>query len=183
MSIASSSSGDDWKTSRSSWTCTSSPQSVGGPRAGEIGGGSSGSPLCMKQHVGENLPDRPRLGDESDEPDVTAARRALERKLLPHPRHEFRPGDPGGVVRVGLCMSVKTAFRGLPAGHRPAPLANVPDGQRRDGRPQRVVRREYSVIAMPVLPRRRHEIGEPIEKLKRQQIDDAVVARPVDVSR
>jgi hypothetical protein len=40
-------------------------------------------------------------------------------------------------VRVGLCMSVKTAFRGLPAGHRPAPRANVPDGQRRDGRPQR----------------------------------------------
>ena len=28
------------------------------------------------------------------EPDVTAAVRALKRKLLPHPGHEFRPGNP-----------------------------------------------------------------------------------------
>ena len=35
--------------------------------------------------VGEDLPDWPRIGDECDEPDVAAARRALERKLLPHP--------------------------------------------------------------------------------------------------
>lgn len=40
MSIAGRSSGEAWKTARSSWTCTSSPQSVGGPRAGETGGGS-----------------------------------------------------------------------------------------------------------------------------------------------
>jgi hypothetical protein len=41
MSIAGSSWGDAWKMSRSSWTCTSSPQSVGGPRAGVTGGGAA----------------------------------------------------------------------------------------------------------------------------------------------
>jgi hypothetical protein len=33
------------------------------------------------------------------EPDVATTPRALERKLLPHPSHEFGPSDPGGVVR------------------------------------------------------------------------------------
>ena len=33
---------------RSSCDCTSSPQSVGGPRAGESGGGSGGSPRCVR---------------------------------------------------------------------------------------------------------------------------------------
>jgi hypothetical protein len=85
----------------SSWTWTSSPQFVGGSRAGEIGGGSSGSP----------------------------------------------PGV--GVV------------------HGRALLADIPDGQSGDGLPQRVIRREDSVVAMPVLPRWRDEIGEPVEELKR----------------
>ena len=44
--------------------------------------------------VGEDLPDRPRLRDERDQPDVAAAVRALERKLLPHPGQEFRPSNP-----------------------------------------------------------------------------------------
>ena len=48
MSIAGRSSGEAWKTARSSWTCTSSPQSVGGPRAGDTGGGSNGSPRCVR---------------------------------------------------------------------------------------------------------------------------------------
>ena len=47
----------------------------------------------------ENLPDRPRIGNERDESDVATTTRALERKLLPHPSHEFGPSDPGGVVR------------------------------------------------------------------------------------
>jgi hypothetical protein len=49
-----------------------------------------------------------------------------------------------------------------------------PFRQRRDGFPQPVMRREDSVIAMPVLPRRRHEIGEPVEELKRRDLDDAI---------
>jgi hypothetical protein len=34
----------------------------------------------------------------SSEPDVVAAPRALQRKLLAHPSHEFGPSDPRGVV-------------------------------------------------------------------------------------
>ena len=131
----------------------------------------------------QDLPNRPRLCDERDQPDVAAASRALERKLLPHPRHELGPGDPGGVVRAGLLMRVTTAssvatFVPMPAVRGLPWLANVPDGQRRDGFSQLVVRREYSVVAMPVLPRRRDEIGEPVQKLKRRELDDAIGPRP-----
>jgi hypothetical protein len=34
------------------------------------------------------------------------------------------------------------------------------------------------VIAMPVLPRRRHEIGQPVQEVKRQEFDDATGVRP-----
>jgi len=50
--------------------------------------------------------------------------------------------------------------------------------QRRDGGPELVIRRKYPVVAMPVLPRRRGEIGEPVEKLKRREFDDAIGCRP-----
>ena len=56
--------------------------------------------------VGENLPDRPGLRDERDQPDVTAAVRALKRKLLPHPRHELGPRNPRRVVRAWLFRRV-----------------------------------------------------------------------------
>jgi hypothetical protein len=42
-----------------------------------------------------------------------------------------------------------------------------PEGERRDGRPQRVVRRKDAVIAVPVLPRLRDQVRKPIEELKR----------------
>jgi len=35
---------------------------------------------------------------------------------------------------------------------------------------------------MPVLPRRRHEIGEPVEELKRRELDDTVNFRPRGLS-
>lgn len=44
MSMTGRSSGDAWIASRTSCTCTSSVQLVGGPRAGASGGGSRGSP-------------------------------------------------------------------------------------------------------------------------------------------
>ncbi len=80
-------------------------------------------------------------------------------------------------------MSVTAAFRGKSAVRVPtrcgiSPLADVADGERRDGRPQRLIGRKHPVIAMPMLPRRRHEIGEPIEKLKRRELDDANGPRP-----
>jgi hypothetical protein len=43
-----------------------------------------------------------------------------------------------------------------------AMLADIPDGERRDGRPQRVVRREDRLIPMPVLARLWDEIRKPI---------------------
>jgi hypothetical protein len=39
--------------------------------------------------------------------------------------------------------------------------------QRRDGGPELVIRRKHPVVAMPVLPRWGHEIGEPVEELER----------------
>ena len=57
-------------------------------------------------------------------------------------------------------------------------LADVPDRERRDGFSQLVVRCKHSVIPMPVLPRRRDEIGEPVQELKRREFDNAVGPRP-----
>ena len=37
----------------------------------------------------------------------------------------------------------------------------------RDGRPELVIRGEHPLTAMPVLPRRRDQIREPVEELKR----------------
>jgi hypothetical protein len=86
-------------------------------------------------------------------PDVDATVRALERELLGDPGHQLRPRNPGGVVRAGLRLSVAAAFRGLPAGRMPAshgiaPLADIPDGERRDRPPQLVIWRKHPVIAM-----------------------------------
>ena len=65
-------------------------------------------------------------------------------------------------MRTGLRLSVAAA-RGMrvarmPAGSGLALLADVPNGERRDGPPQFVIRRKHPVLAMPVLPRRRDEI-------------------------
>ena len=48
---------------------------------------------------------------------------------------------------------------------------------RRDGPPELVIRCKHSVIPVPVLARRRDEIGKPVEKLKRRELDDAVRPR------
>jgi hypothetical protein len=36
-----------------------------------------------------------------------------------------------------------------------------------------MIRREHPVIPMPVLSRLRDEIGEPVQELKRRELDDA----------
>ena len=76
---------------------------------------------------------------------------------------------------------VTAASRAVPATRVPVrfgflPLADVANGERRDGGPERVIRRQDAVIPVPVLARRRHEVGEPVEKLKRREVDDD--ARP-----
>ncbi len=48
----------------------------------------------------------------------------------------------------------------------------------RDGGPELAIRGEHPVVAMPVRPRRRDEIREPVEELKRREFEDAVGARP-----
>ena len=81
----------------------------------------------------------------SSEPDVAATRRALERKLLPHPRHQLGQGDPGGVVGARLLVRVvrvAASFRGVVVARMPARrgialLPDIPDRQSRDGRPGR----------------------------------------------
>jgi hypothetical protein len=101
MSITSSSSGDDRKIARSSSACTGSPQSVGGPRAGETGGGFERfTEVCQglisrgRSHPGLLLLANLRfevsrlLPAFSYEPDVATTPRALQRKLLAHPGHE-----------------------------------------------------------------------------------------------
>ena len=37
------------------------------------------------------------------------------------------------------------------------------------------------MIPVPVLARRRHEIGEPVEKLKRREVDNAIGPGRVDL--
>ena len=86
-------------------------------------------------------------------------------------------------MRAGFLSRVRAAFRGvtvapMPAGRGLTPLADVADRECRDAFPQLVVRREHPVVAMAVLPRRRDEIGEPVEELKRREFDDAVGSRP-----
>ena len=88
----------------------------------------------------------------------------------------------GLLIRVAAASGAVTVVS-MPAGRGLAPLANVADRQRRDYPPELVVRREYSWLvsrwqAMPVLPRRRDEIGEPVQELKRRELHDAIGSRP-----
>ena len=66
----------------------------------------------------------------------------------------------------------------MPAGRGRLPLADVADREQSDGGPELVIGRKDAVRAMPVLPRRRHEIRQPIEKLKRREVDDTIGPRP-----
>jgi len=65
----------------------------------------------------------------------------------------------------------------MPAGHSLALLADVPDRKRRDSPPEVVVGCKHPVIPVAVLARRRHEIGEPVEELKRRELDAAAGPR------
>ena len=62
----------------------------------------------------------------------------------------------------------------MPAGRGRLPLADVADREQSDGGPELVIGRKDAVRAMPVLPRRRDEIREPVEELKRREFDDAI---------
>jgi hypothetical protein len=74
------------------------PVVVGLDNVAPVGGRATGRQdwrrLERFAEVCQDLPDRPRIGDECDQPDVAAAGGARKWKLLPHPRHQFRPRNP-----------------------------------------------------------------------------------------
>jgi hypothetical protein len=55
----------------------------------------------------------------------------------------------------------------MPTGRGIAQRATVPDSERREGGPELMIRGEHPVLAITVLPRRRDQIREPVEELKR----------------
>jgi hypothetical protein len=139
-------------------TCTSSPQSFGGPRAGETGGGSSRSPRWARIFwIGPGSrtgsPQPPEVAksakatdifalvkqSERDQPDVAATVGALQWDLFPDPRHELGPRNPRGVAGTTLVTWVATAASGKP--------------------------------------------GEPVQELKRRELDNAVGPWPRGLSR
>ena len=46
----------------------------------------------------------------------------------------------------------------------------------------RLIGREHPVIPVPMLPRRRDEIGQAVQKLKRREVEDAVGSRQREFS-
>ena len=85
------------------------------------------------------------------------------------------------VIRVAAASRGMLARRmstdRIPASRGIASLADIPEGECRHGPHELVIRCKHSVIPVPVLARRRHEIGEPVEKLKRREVNDAVRPR------
>ena len=85
---------------------------------------------------------------------------------------------------AGLYSRIAAVTSGVPgSGIRVVLLPDVPDRERRHGGSQRVVRCKHPVVPVPVFSRRRHEIGEPVEELKRRQLDDAIRIGPRGFSR
>ena len=67
----------------------------------------------------------------------------------------------------------------MPISRGIAPHADIPDREGGDGGPELVIRGEHPWLvssrqAVPMLVRWRHEVREPVEKLKRRELDDAV---------
>ena len=130
----------------------------------------------------QDFSNRPRIGDEADQPDIATTVGTHHRKLLTHPCQQLRPSNPRRVVVARLCIngSSRTAAvsscsnedAGMLARLRVPLLADIPDGSRSDGRPQQVVRCKHPVIPMPVPPRRWDQRCQPVKKLKRRQLDD-----------
>ena len=58
--------------------------------------------------IREDLPDRRRVGDEGDKPDVAAAGRARQREGFGDSRDELGPCDSRGVVGAGVFVDPGT---------------------------------------------------------------------------
>ena len=93
-------------------------------------------------------------------------------------RRVMRAALLGRVSRVATA-SCGVTVTPMPAGCGVGSLADVADRQRRDRPPESLIRCKHPWLvsaqqAMPVLARRRHKIREPVEKLKRRELDHAV---------
>jgi hypothetical protein len=116
ISIAGRSSGAAWKMSRSSCIWTSSTQSVGGPRAGDTGGGSSGSPPANRNARQQEPPQmlttwprlpRSRRSRPALAPSATASRAPTWRWML-----RALPRRPGSANLAGSTITMPR-LRGL----------------------------------------------------------------------
>jgi len=75
--------------------------------------------------------------------------------------------DTGPTPPFSTAVNSMSADR-MPTGRGISPLADLPDGECRDGGPELVIRGEHPVIPVPVLPRRRRsEVGQPVQKPER----------------
>ncbi len=109
-----------------------------------------------------------------DESDVATTPRARKRKLLAHPSHEFGLWRREVSWESGLSHeSQQSPVASPPAASPPAAASRRLPAfafvMGRDGGPELVIRGEHPWLvsnrqAMPVLPRRRHEVSEPVEE-------------------
>jgi hypothetical protein len=120
---------------------------------------------------------------------------AMSRMSPPHPGHSSGNSSPTRAMSLAQAIREVSRERGWSHESQRSPLACSPAAcplaacpsvaasrrlptfpfvMRRDGRPELVIRGEHPVIAMPVLPRRRHEVREPVQKIKWRELDDAV---------
>jgi hypothetical protein len=94
--------------------------------------------------------------------------------------HELGPRDPGGVVGASRCDcgALGVVCRQGSGGtltpslsRRAREQGDVADCHLRHERPQRMIRREDAVIAMPMSTRRRHEGRKATQKLVRREVE------------
>ncbi len=116
---------------------------------------------------------------------------AMSRMSPPHPGHSSGNSSPTRAISFAQAILEASCERGFsrelqqPSAACPSPacppvaallcLPTFAFGQRRDGPPQRVIRRENAVLPVPVFSRWRHEIGEPVEELKQRQLECGTV--------
>jgi len=161
------------------------PERLASPRSSVFLG--SVRSLSEAGHLAASLV--PRVRQDSEAVDVDCrqivGRRLKDGALITH-LHEFAPVMRAGLL--GRVSRVTAASRGMVVARMPArrgiaPLASMPDRQRRDGFLQPVIRCKHPVIPVPMLARSRDQIREPFEKLKRRELDDAVGPLPRGLSR
>ena len=112
---------------------------------------------------------------------------AMSRMSPPHPGHATGNSSPTRAMSLAHAIREVSWEGGLSHESQRSPVVSPPAAcpptacppvaasrglptfpfvMRRDGGPELVIRGEHPVIAMPVLPRRRHEVSETVEELK-----------------